>query len=54
MEKLGIKVMTHPDLIEISTQNYVRHNYEILAKMIYEIAINETETIEFNRDEKTK
>lgn len=50
MEAQGIEVFTHPELIEISSENYVRHNTEVLAKMIYEIAMRETETIEFNRN----
>ncbi|WP_251943268.1 YvcK family protein [Staphylococcus sp. Marseille-Q5304] len=50
MKRLGIKVFTHPDLIEISSENYVRHNTEVLAKMIYEIALRETSTIQFKRN----
>lgn len=49
MEAQGIKVFTHPNLVEVSTENYVRHNTEVLSKMIYEIAMQETETIEFTR-----
>lgn len=50
MEAQDIEVFTHPELIEISSENYVRHNTEVLAKMICEIAMRETETIEFNRN----
>lgn len=50
MEAQGIKVFTHPNMVEVSTENYVRHNTEVLSKMIYEIAMQETETIEFTRD----
>lgn len=50
MEAEKIKVFTHENLVEVSQENYVRHNTEVLSKMIYEIAMRETETIEFNRD----
>ena len=50
MEAQNIKVFTHPDLVEVSSEDYVRHNTEVLSKMIYEIAMRETATIEFNRN----
>lgn len=50
MEAQNIKVFTHENLVEVSQENYVRHNTEVLSKMIYEIAMRETETIEFKRD----
>ncbi|WP_436860155.1 gluconeogenesis factor YvcK family protein [Staphylococcus caeli] len=50
MEAQHIKVFTHPNLVEVSSENYVRHNTEVLSKMIYEIAMRETATIEFNRN----
>ena len=50
MEARNIKVFTHENLVEVSQENYVRHNTEVLSKMIYEIAMRETETIEFKRD----
>ncbi|MDN5907659.1 MAG: YvcK family protein [Staphylococcus equorum] len=50
MEEQNIKVFTHPNLVEVSEEYYVRHNTEVLSKMIYEIAMRETETIEFTRD----
>ena len=50
MEAQNIKVFTHPDLVEVSSEDYVRHNTKVLSKMIYEIAMRETATIEFNRN----
>ncbi len=49
IEAQNIKVFTHPNLVEVSQENYVRHNTEVLSKMIYEIAMRETDTIEFKR-----
>src|SRR5699024_6494790 len=54
MESLGIKVFTHPNLVEVSEEYYVRHNTQVLSKMIYEIAMRETETIEFTRDKENE
>lgn len=50
LEAAGIEVVSHPDLIQITPEYYVRHNTDVLAKMIYEIALKETSTIEFERN----
>ncbi|MCU5745849.1 YvcK family protein [Staphylococcus sp. SQ8-PEA] len=49
LEKSGIEVFTSQDLVEISSEHYVRHNTQVLSKMIYEIALRDTSTIEFKR-----
>lgn len=49
LDKAGIKVFSHDNLVEISSEHYVRHNNKVLSKMIYEIALDTTETIKFKR-----
>ncbi|PTH24202.1 YvcK family protein [Staphylococcus arlettae] len=48
LENENIAVYTHPDLVQISSEYYVRHNTKVLSKMIYEIALDTTRTIKFN------
>ena len=50
LEAAGVEVFSSKDLVEISSEHYVRHNTKVLSKMIYEIALRETSTIEFKRD----
>ena len=48
----GVRVITDPNLVEISDHHYVRHNNEVIANLIYEVALAETKTIEFQRKSK--
>ncbi|ARJ19472.1 hypothetical protein HMPREF3286_03915 [Staphylococcus sp. HMSC74F12] len=43
----GLKVITASNLIEVSKDYRVRHNNEVLAKLIYDIALDLTSTIPF-------
>lgn len=49
LKKNGIRVLTASNLIEVSDTHLVRHNTKVLSKMIYELALDLTSTIQFNR-----
>lgn len=42
-----IKMITSSNLVEISDQHLVRHNTKVLAKLIYDLALEMTSTIQF-------
>ncbi|MBI5974075.1 gluconeogenesis factor YvcK family protein [Staphylococcus canis] len=48
LHREGVEVITGEGLALISEDDYVRHDTEILANMIYEIALQEVSTIQFN------
>ncbi|ARJ51296.1 gluconeogenesis factor YvcK family protein [Staphylococcus lutrae] len=48
LEQLGVQLVTGAHLVEISEHDYVRHRTEVLAEMIYEIALQEISTIQFH------
>lgn len=47
LEAHGVSVVTHDELIIVDEERVVRHNNEKLAEIIYEIAIDESKTIEY-------
>ncbi|MGV3031498.1 2-phospho-L-lactate transferase CofD family protein, partial [Staphylococcus chromogenes] len=51
LEKNGIKLVTGEDLAQVSENYHVRHCNEVLADMIYDIALEEISTIQFNPDQ---
>lgn len=55
LQEEGVKVITGDNLALVSKDYYVRHHTEVLAKMIYEIALQEVSTIQFTpKNEKKK
>lgn len=48
LSREGVKVVTGKNLALISQDDYVRHDTEMLATLIYEIALQEVSTIQFN------
>lgn len=48
IEAAGIEPITAQDLVHVSSKNRVRHNTTRLARMIYELALDLTSTIQFN------
>ena len=52
LKKNGIRVLTASNLIEVSDTHLVRHNTKVLSKMIYELALDLTSTIQFNPNRK--
>jgi len=48
---MGIELIADNELVDINLDGIVRHNNEILADMIYELALSEISTIEFNQKE---
>lgn len=51
IRKMGIELIADNELVDINLDGIVRHNNEILADMIYELALSEISTIEFNQKE---
>ncbi|MGV3043073.1 gluconeogenesis factor YvcK family protein [Staphylococcus rostri] len=51
LKERGVELVTGKDLALISENHHVRHRTEILAEMIYEIALQEISTIEFDPDQ---
>ncbi len=51
LEENGIKLVTGEDLAQVSENHHVRHCNEVLADMIYDIALEEISTIQFNPDQ---
>lgn len=51
LSDLGVQLVTGEHLVEISEHDYVRHRTEVLAEMIYEIALQEISTIQFDPDQ---
>lgn len=48
---MGIELIKDDGLVEINEEGAVRHNNEVLADMIYELALSEISTIEFTQKE---
>lgn len=46
----GIKTVTHEHLFEINEDGIVRHDNAVLAELIYNIALEETSTIEYKKN----
>ncbi|MBF1991915.1 YvcK family protein [Staphylococcus schleiferi] len=51
LKEQGVQLVTGEHLAEITEYEYVRHRTEILAEMIYEIALQEISTIQFDPDQ---
>ncbi|MCG3400379.1 gluconeogenesis factor YvcK family protein [Staphylococcus massiliensis] len=51
IKALGVKVIEGNNLVEISKNDHVRHNTKALAQTIYEIALQEISTIQYNPDQ---
>ncbi|MBF2126211.1 gluconeogenesis factor YvcK family protein [Staphylococcus schleiferi] len=51
LKEQGVQLVTGEHLAEITEHEYVRHRTEILAEMIYEIALQEISTIQFDPDQ---
>ncbi len=51
IKRLGVTLITDDNLVEINEEGAVRHNNEVLAEMIYELALSEISTIEFTQKE---
>lgn len=51
LNQLGVQLVTGQHLVEVSEHDYVRHRTEVLAEMIYEIALQEISTIQFDPDQ---
>lgn len=51
IDALNVKLITDPELVSVNMDHMVRHNNEILAEMIYELALSEISTIEFKEGE---
>ncbi|WP_281183314.1 gluconeogenesis factor YvcK family protein [Staphylococcus schleiferi] len=51
LKEQGVQLVTGEHLAEITEHEYVRHRTEILAEMIYEIALQEISTIQFDHDQ---
>ncbi|PNZ28048.1 2-phospho-L-lactate transferase-like protein [Staphylococcus petrasii] len=47
LTKNNIKIITSSNLVEVYDQNLVRHNTKVLAKLIYDLALELTSTIQF-------
>ena len=47
LEKRGVKIITDDDLIIVDEERVVRHNNEKLAELIYDIVIDESETLKY-------
>ncbi|MGN5883571.1 MULTISPECIES: gluconeogenesis factor YvcK family protein [Staphylococcus] len=54
IEAAGIVPLTADDLVHISDKNRVRHNTTRLSRMIYELALDLTSTIQFNPKQRKK
>lgn len=54
LKKRGIRIITASNLIEISDDHLVRHNTKVLSRLIYELALELTSTIQFNPNDKHK
>ncbi|HCT0321066.1 TPA: YvcK family protein [Staphylococcus pseudintermedius] len=51
LNQLGVQLVTGQHLVKVSEHDYVRHRTEVLAEMIYEIALQEISTIQFDPDQ---
>lgn len=47
IKNMNIKLLTHSHLVQVNDDYTVRHNNEVLAEMIYELALSEVSTIQF-------
>lgn len=47
LTKNNIKIITSSNLVEVYDQHLVRHNTKVLAKLIYDLALELTSTIQF-------
>lgn len=47
VHRMGIKMLTNDQLVHVNKDYMVRHNNEVLAEMIYELALSEVSTIPF-------
>lgn len=43
----GIEVRTRNDLIKLDRHGYIRHDYEVLAEMVYELMLNEVDALKY-------
>ncbi|MFD2830239.1 gluconeogenesis factor YvcK family protein [Corticicoccus populi] len=51
LNDIGVKVLTHKDIVSIDREGAVRHNNDILAEMIYDIALDEISTLQYRTNE---
>lgn len=49
LDEMGVKVLTHKDIVSIDRKGAVRHNNDILAEMIYDIALDEISTLQYRK-----
>lgn len=47
LEEMGVNILSHKDLVSIDQDGAVRHNNDILAEMIYDIALDEISTLQY-------
>lgn len=53
LEEMGVSVLTHKDLVSVDSDGAVRHNNDVIAEMIYDIALREISTLQYrsNKDQ---
>lgn len=51
LNDMGVNVLNHKDLVSIDQRGAVRHNNNILAEMIYDIALDEISTLQYRTNE---
>ena len=53
LEEMGVSVLTHENLVSVDSDGAVRHNNDVIAEMIYDIALREIGTLQYraNKDQ---
>lgn len=47
LEDMGVSVLTHESLVSVDSGGAVRHNNDVIAEMIYDIALSEISTLQY-------
>ena len=52
LDEMGVSILTRDDLVSVDVEGAVRHNNDVIAEIIYDIALKEISTLQYrlNKD----